>query len=64
MPGRGSVERSGIDVIDKLLFKVTILIGNRGELGKPETLSAIVKAINVFGINNNSFGSSLTNILS
>ncbi|XP_055371777.1 uncharacterized protein LOC129605828 [Condylostylus longicornis] len=56
--------RNAIDIIDNLLFRVSLLTTNRVELGKPQTLNIIIQAINVFGINHSSFGSCLTNILS
>ena len=58
----GVMPRSTIDIIENLLFRVTLLIKKRGELGKPETLNTLIKAINTFGANNN-FANSLTNIL-
>ncbi|XP_053947111.1 uncharacterized protein LOC128855902 [Anastrepha ludens] len=62
LPQLGSMPRSTLDHLENLLFRVTLLVNKRGELGKPETMYTLIKAINVFGANNN-FGSSLTNIL-
>lgn len=53
-----------IELLDRLIFRVTFLLKKRGnELGKPETLCSIIQAINTFGVEN-SFGNSLSIILS
>ncbi|XP_036323046.1 uncharacterized protein LOC118736971 [Rhagoletis pomonella] len=62
LPQLGNMPRSTLDHLENLLFRVTLLINKRGELGKSETMTALIKAINTFGTNNN-FASSLTNIL-
>ncbi|ALC48045.1 CG7837 [Drosophila busckii] len=51
-----------IDVIENLIYRITLMINKRPELGKPETLDALIRAINLFGANNN-FANALTNIL-
>lgn len=62
LPQLGNMPRSTLDHLENLLFRVTLLVNKRGELGKSETMNTLIKAINVFGANNN-FASSLTNIL-
>ncbi|XP_011185999.1 uncharacterized protein Armc5_2 isoform X2 [Zeugodacus cucurbitae] len=62
LPELGNMPRSTLDHLENLLFRVTLLVNKRGELGKSETMNTLIKAINVFGANNN-FASSLTNIL-
>ncbi|XP_030369809.1 uncharacterized protein LOC115620622 [Scaptodrosophila lebanonensis] len=57
-----SLSGDGIDVIENLFYRITLMINKRPELGKPETLDTLIKAINMFGANNN-FANSLTNIL-
>ncbi|XP_055847887.1 uncharacterized protein LOC129913306 [Episyrphus balteatus] len=54
---------STIDIIENLIYRVTLLINKGGELSKPETLYTLIEAINIFGLNN-CFCGSLTNILS
>ncbi|XP_023168508.2 uncharacterized protein LOC111597838 isoform X1 [Drosophila hydei] len=51
-----------IDVIENLIYRITLMINKRPELGKPETLDTLIRAINLFGANNN-FANALTNIL-
>lgn len=51
-----------IDIIENLLYRITLMINKRPELGKPETLDTLIRAINLFGANNN-FANALTNIL-
>lgn len=55
--------KSTIDIIENLIYRVTLLVNKGGELSKPETLYTIIEAINTFGLNN-CFCGSLTNILS
>ncbi|XP_039948103.1 uncharacterized protein LOC120766576 [Bactrocera tryoni] len=62
LPQLGNMPRSTLDHLENLLFRVTLLVNKRGELGKSETMNTLIKAINIFGANNN-FASSLTNIL-
>ncbi|XP_018804658.1 PREDICTED: uncharacterized protein LOC108978712 isoform X1 [Bactrocera latifrons] len=62
LPQLGNIPRSTLDHLENLLFRVTLLVNKRGELGKSETMNTLIKAINTFGANNN-FASSLTNIL-
>ncbi|XP_067618832.1 uncharacterized protein Rnb [Eurosta solidaginis] len=62
LPQLGNMPRSTLDHLENLLFRVTLLVNKRGELGKSETMNTLIKAINVFGANNN-FANSLTNIL-
>ncbi|XP_060647849.1 uncharacterized protein LOC132785669 [Drosophila nasuta] len=51
-----------IDIIENLIYRITLMINKRPELGKPETLDTLIRAINIFGANNN-FANALTNIL-
>ncbi|XP_030243467.1 uncharacterized protein LOC108658710 [Drosophila navojoa] len=51
-----------IDIIENLIYRITLMINKRPELGKPETLDTLIRAINLFGANNN-FANALTNIL-
>ncbi|XP_055904774.1 uncharacterized protein LOC129940453 [Eupeodes corollae] len=57
------VGNSTIDIIENLLYRVTLLNNKGAELSKPETLFTLIEAINTFGLNN-CFCGSLTNILS
>ncbi|XP_055906051.1 uncharacterized protein LOC129941449 [Eupeodes corollae] len=54
---------STIDIIENLIYRVTLLVNKGAELSKPETLYTLIEAINTFGLNN-CFCGSLTNILS
>jgi len=51
-----------IDIIENLIYRITLMVNKRVELGKPETLDTLIRALNLFGANNN-FASALTNIL-
>ncbi|KAH8306141.1 hypothetical protein KR018_002467 [Drosophila ironensis] len=51
-----------IDIIENLFYRITLMLNKRVELGKPETLDTLIRAINLFGANNN-FANALTNIL-
>ncbi|XP_016989045.2 uncharacterized protein LOC108051442 [Drosophila rhopaloa] len=51
-----------IDIIENLIYRITLMVNKRVELGKPETLDTLIRAINLFGANNN-FSNALTNIL-
>lgn len=51
-----------IDIIENLIYRITLMVNKRVELGKPETLDTLIRAIKLFGSNNN-FPNSLTNIL-
>ncbi|KAH8383459.1 hypothetical protein KR009_008818 [Drosophila setifemur] len=51
-----------IDIIENLIYRITLMVNKRVELGKPETLDTLIRAINLFGANNN-FANALTNIL-
>ncbi|XP_022221168.2 uncharacterized protein LOC111073252 [Drosophila obscura] len=51
-----------IDIIENLLYRITLMLNKRVELFKPETLDTLIRAINLFGANNN-FANALTNIL-
>ncbi|EDW81182.1 uncharacterized protein Dwil_GK11163 [Drosophila willistoni] len=51
-----------IDIIENLIYRITLMVNKRAELGKPDTLDTLIRAINLFGANNN-FSNALTNIL-
>ncbi|EDX14898.1 uncharacterized protein LOC6730102 [Drosophila simulans] len=51
-----------IDIIENLIYRITLMVNKRVELGKPETLDTLIRAIKLFGSNNN-FPNALTNIL-
>ncbi|XP_039493589.1 uncharacterized protein LOC120453116 [Drosophila santomea] len=51
-----------IDIIENLIYRITLMVNKRVELGKPETLDTLIRAIKLFGANNN-FSNALTNIL-
>ncbi|XP_075148673.1 BTB/POZ domain-containing protein Rnb [Haematobia irritans] len=62
LPQLGNLPHNTIDVIDNLLFRVTCLVKKSVDLGKPETMNTLIKALNLFGVNTD-FAGSLTNIL-
>ncbi|XP_013100078.1 uncharacterized protein LOC106082233 [Stomoxys calcitrans] len=62
LPQLGNLPHNTIDVIDNLLFRVTCLVTKSNDLGKPETMNTLIKALNLFGVNTD-FSGSLTNIL-
>lgn len=62
LPQLGNLPHNTIDVIDNLLFRVTCLVKKSVDLGKPETMNTLIKALNMFGVNTD-FAGSLTNIL-
>ncbi|XP_005182943.2 uncharacterized protein LOC101891580 [Musca domestica] len=62
LPQLGHLPHNTIDVIDNLLFRVTFLLKKSIDLGKPETMNTLIKALNMFGANTD-FAGSLTNIL-
>ncbi|XP_036327162.1 uncharacterized protein LOC118739763 [Rhagoletis pomonella] len=62
LPQLGNMPRSTLGHFENLLFRVTLLINKRGELGKSQTMTTLIKAINTFSANKN-FASPLTNIL-
>ncbi|XP_004523352.1 uncharacterized protein LOC101448612 [Ceratitis capitata] len=62
LPQLGNMPRGTLDHLENLLFRVTLLVNKRSELGEAKTMNTLIKAINVFGAYNN-FASSLTNIL-
>ncbi|XP_061402094.1 uncharacterized protein LOC133337907 [Musca vetustissima] len=62
LPQLGHLPHNTIDVIDNLLFRVTCLVKKSLDLGKPETMNTLIKAINMFGLNTD-FAGTLTNIL-
>uniref|UniRef100_A0A1A9VVD7 ARMC5-like ARM-repeats domain-containing protein n=1 Tax=Glossina austeni TaxID=7395 RepID=A0A1A9VVD7_GLOAU len=62
LPNIGNLPHNAIDIIDNLIFRVTYMVKKGVDLGKPETLNTLIKAINMFGLNMD-FAGSLTNIL-
>ncbi|KNC30726.1 hypothetical protein FF38_11660 [Lucilia cuprina] len=62
LPPTSNLPHNTIDIIDNLIFRVTCLVKKSLDLGKPETMKTLIKAINMFGINLD-FAGSLTNIL-
>uniref|UniRef100_A0A1A9WPN1 ARMC5-like ARM-repeats domain-containing protein n=1 Tax=Glossina brevipalpis TaxID=37001 RepID=A0A1A9WPN1_9MUSC len=62
LPHIGNLPHNAIDIIDNLIFRVTYMVKKGIDLGKPETMNTLIKAINMFGLNMD-FAGSLTNIL-
>lgn len=58
------VPNSALDVIENLLYRVTLLLSKHGELGKFETMNTIIEAIKMFGCQQTMFSNTLTNIFS
>lgn len=58
------VPNSALDVIENLLYRVTILLSKHSELGKFYTINTIIEAIKMFGCQQTMFSNTLTNILS
>lgn len=58
------VPNSALDVIENLLYRVTLLLSKHGELGKFDTMNTIIEAIKMFGSQQTMFSNTLTNILS
>lgn len=57
------VPNSALDVIENLLYRVTLLLSKNAELGKFQTMNTIIEAIKMFG-SQTMFTNTLTNILS
>lgn len=58
------VPNSALDVIENLLYRVTLLLSKHAELGKFDTMNTIIEAIKMFGCQQTMFSNTLTNILS
>ncbi|KAL5285041.1 ARMC5 family protein [Megaselia abdita] len=58
------VPNSALDVIENLMYRVTLLLSKHSELGKFHTMNTIIEAIKMFGCQQTMFSNTLTNILS